>query len=298
MDKFPSRARSAAAALAPRVTAVVVASNICASASGQTPLDLCLRSALSEDWIDDLVIVDHDNPEQISSTLRAFGADRRDVRVVPVDPSFSLAAAANLGARDALGRWLLFLDADVVLQRGSVARMAAAAGGAKGPWIVGGRLLDLEGRDRRTARAGSLNTFSTIAVAVDWPNHPVRKRLADDATATKVSAVSGAFMLIPRNDFNALNGFDPNFDTDYADLDLCRRAAVAGGSVLLQHDAACVQFQFAKNRARRRAQGLALFASKSARTPIERAFASIAEPAFAFLLALKDVVVGTPKLRR
>jgi N-acetylglucosaminyl-diphospho-decaprenol L-rhamnosyltransferase len=297
VDKFPQRARSSAATLAPRVSAIVVASNIRANASGQTPLDLCLRSALSEDWIDDLVIVDHDNPEKISSALRAFEADRRDVKVIRVDPSFSLAAAANLGAQEALGRWLLFLDADVVLQRGSVARMAAAAGGAKGPWIVGGRLLDLEGRERKAARAGSLNTFSAIAVAVNWPARQPRKRQTDEA-ATKVGAVSGAFMLIPRSDFNALSGFDEKFDTDYADLDLCRRAAAAGGSVLFQPDAAGVQFEFAKARPRRLAQGLARFATKSAKTPLERAFASIAGPALGVLVGLRDVVAGSPKSHR
>lgn len=298
MEKFPQRARSSAASLAPRVSAVVIASNIRASASGQTPLDLCLRSALSEDWIDDLVIVDHDNPEPISSVLRAFEADRRDVKVVSVDASFSIAAAANLGAREALGRWLLFLDADVVLQRGSVARMVAAAGGAPGPWIVGGRLLDLEGRERKAARAASLNTFSAIAVALDWPASPLRRRHANAASASKVGAVSGAFMLTPRSDFNALNGFDEQFDTDYADLDLCRRAAAAGGSVLFQPDAACVQFQFARRRPRKLAQGLALFASKSAKTPVEKAFASIAGPSLGMLVGLRDLVAGRPKPRR
>ncbi|MGD9966643.1 MAG: glycosyltransferase family 2 protein [Hyphomonadaceae bacterium] len=298
MDKFPSRARSSAATLAPRISAVVIASNMRDGASGTTPLDLCLRSALSEDWIDDLVVVDHDNPAPISSALRAFEADRRDVRVVPVDASSSVAAAANLGAREALGRWLLFLDADVVLQRGSVARMAAAAGGARGPWIVGGRLLDLDGRDRTAARAGSLNAFSAIAMAVDWPNRPRRRIPLDDTSATKVGAVSGAFMLIPRSDFNALSGFDPNFDTDYADLDLCRRASAAGGSVLFQHAAACVQFRFAKSRPHKLAQGLALFASKSAKTPAEKAFAAIAEPALAILVAVRNLVAGAPRAVR
>jgi GT2 family glycosyltransferase len=193
---------------------------------------------------------------------------------------------------------LLFLDADVVLQRGAVARMAAAAGGAKGPWIVGGRLLDLEGRERRAARAGSLTTFSAIAVAVDWPARPVRRRRDADDAATKVGAVSGAFMLIPRNGFNALNGFDEKFDTDYADLDLCRRVAAAGGSVLFQPEASGVQFAQAKDRRRKLVQGLALFAVKSAKTPAERVFASIAAPALAILLGLRGLIAGRQRHAR
>lgn len=297
LDRHPSRARLTSATLEPRVSAIVVAHKVRANSSGRAPLDLCLRSALAEDWIDELVIVDHDNPEEISSTLRAFEADRRDVRVVKADPSLSLAAAANIGAGEALGRWLLFLNADVVLQRGAVARLAAAGGDAQHPWVVGGRLLDLEGRERQAARAGSLNTFSTIAVAVEWPARPLRLRKSEDA-ATKVGAVSGALMLIPSGDFDQLNGFDEQFDTDYADLDLCRRAALAGGSVLFQPDASGVQFEYAQSRKSRKVQGLTRFAVKSAKTPIEKAFARVAGPALATLLAIKDLVAGRPPARR
>lgn len=297
LDKHPSRARSASATLEPRVSAIVVAHKVRANSSGRAPLDLCLRSALAEDWIDELVVVDHDNPEEISSTLRAFEADRRDVRVVKADPSLSLAAAANIGANEALGRWLLFLNADVVLQRGAVARLAAAGGGAQQPWIVGGRLLDLEGKERQGARAGSLNAFSAIAVAVEWPARPTRARRRDDV-ATKVGAVSGALMLIPSGDFDQLNGFDEQFDTDYADLDLCRRAAQAGGSVLFQPDASGVQFEYAQARKSRKVQGLTRFAVKSAQTPIEKAFARVAGPALATLVAMRDIIAGRPPARR
>lgn len=279
------------------MSAIVVAHKVRANVSGRAPLDLCLRSALAEDWIDELVIVDHDNTDDISSMLRAFQADRRDVHVVSADASLSVAAAANVGAEAALGRWLLFLNADVVLQRGAVARLAAAGGEAKQPWIVGGRLLDLEGRERQAARAGALNAFSAIAVAVQWPAQPARARRRDDA-ATKVGAVSGALMLMPRTDFIELSGFDEQFDTDCADLDLCRRAVAAGGSVLFQPDASGVQFEFAQTRKSRKVQGLTRFAVKSAQTPMEKAFASVAGPALAVLLALSDLVAGKPQQRR
>jgi len=298
VDKFPSRERASAAALEPRVTAVVVARNVRAGAAGQSPLDLCLRSAQAEPWIDDLVVVDQGNGSEVSSSLRSLELDRRDVRVVRAEPELSVAAAANLGAQQARGRWILFLDPDVVLQRGAVARMAAAGGGARTPWIVGGRLTDASGRERGAVRGGSLNTWSALAVALGvGAAKPARKRAKnDDLSATRVGAVSGAFMLVPRDDFQALNGFDPEFATDFADLDLCRRAVQAGGSVLFQPEASGVQFD--QPRTGKRAQGLALFAAKSARTPVEKAFAVIAAPTIATLMAVKDFVAGRPPRRR
>lgn len=298
MDQFPSRERSSALALEPRVSAIVVTRN-----ANPAALDLCLRSALAEPWIDDLVIVDNGNSPEMSSALRALQADRRDVHIVAVSSSRSMAAAANAGAAKARGRWLLFLEPDVVVQRGAVARMAAAGGGASAPWIVGGRLTDTMGRDRRASRAGALTSWSALAVALDWPGpRPVRykRRRAnrdEPPEPAKVAAVSGALMLIPRADFQQLGGFDEGFATHGADLDLCRRAREAGGAVLLQPAASGVQFDVRKS-GRREAQGLALFAAKSARTPSERAFALIARPAFAVLVAARDLVAGRPPVRR
>jgi GT2 family glycosyltransferase len=236
--------------------------------------------------------------------LRALQADRRDMQLAAADKGLSFAAAANLGARHARGRWLLFLDPHVVLQRGAVARLAAAGGGANTLWIVGGRLTDIAGRERRAARAGSLNAFSSIAVAIDWPmpqpaRQPARKgERSSPSEATRAAAVSGAFMLMPRGVFQTLGGFDEAFATDAADLDLCRRAAEAGGSILFQPDAAGLQFGRSSGRGRKQAQGLALFAAKSARTPLERAFALVARPALSVVLGLRDLVAGRQPIRR
>ncbi len=259
---------------------------------------------MAEPWIDDLVVVDNGDDVEISSALRALQADRRDVKVVRAGAGLSAAAAANLGVAHARGRWLLFLDPNVVLQRGAVARMAAAGGGAREPWIVGGRLTDINGRDRRAVRAGALTAWSAVAVAIDWPGpKPFRKPGRKDernapCEPAKVAAVSASLMLIPRLDFQGLGGFDEDFATHAADLDLCRRAAAAGGSVLFQPEAAGVQFRSAARSGRREAQGLALFVAKSARTPVQKAFAFIAGPAFAVLVAVRDLVAGRPPIRR
>lgn len=294
MDKFPTHAQSAATTTDLRVTAIVVVSKLGGKAPALVRLDLCLRSILADPWVDELIVVDLASEPDVASMLRAFQADRRDVRLIAAPSGISAAAAANRGAEHARGRLLLFLDCDVVLQRGAVARLANSSG-PQAPCIIGGRLTDMQGRERSAARGGSLNAFSALAVAMDIPASKRRKRRSGGG-ATQVSAVSGDFMLMPRGDFQALNGFDEAFVTDAADLDLCRRTAAAGGSVLFQPAAAGVQFE-RKTRGRRLAQGLALFASKSARTPLEKAFAAVARPALIVLLGLKDFVIGRPPLR-
>ena len=301
MDKFPSRERESAVALEPRVSAIVVVRNV-QSVSAEHALDLSLRAALAEPWIDDLVIVDAGNAPGISSSLRALQMDRRNVKVVVAPLGASAGAAANFGAEQARGRWLLFLAPNVILQRGAAERLAAAGGSARTPWLVGGKLTDAEGRERSAARTGSLSTWSAVAVALGVSGgRPSTRRGAvgrDDAPLpAEVGAVSGVFMLAPKNDFQALGGFDEQFLTDGADLDLCRRARAAGGSVLFQPVAAGVQFVRPHLGGRKQAQGLALFAVRSARTPIEKAFAIIAAPALGVIVGLRDFVAGRPPAR-
>jgi GT2 family glycosyltransferase len=152
-------------------------------------------------------------------------------------------------------------------------------------------------------RAGALNAFSAFALAMDAPGGLLRltnqmKRQREQGEASLVSAVSGAFMLCPREDFVSLGGFDEGFATDCADLDLCRRAREAGGSILFQPAASGVQFASAHRQRRRVAQGLARFAAKSARTPLERAFALVAGPALSLMIGLRDFIIGRPPAPR
>ncbi len=292
MDKFPSRERSAATAYEPRVSAIVVVQNVAARPSGRAQLELCLRSVLSEPLVDELILVDPGADAETASALRAFKADRRDVKLVVAPSRKSVAACANLGAEHARGRWLLFVDPNVVLQRGAVARLTALNSKAPELWVAGGRLTDTEGRDRASARTRTLNGFSPLAVTLGgFDARPTRRRAA---AATRVGAVSGAFMLTPRAGFASLNGFDEDFATDGADLDFCRRAAEAGGAVLFHPQAAGVQFGSAR-RGKRFVQGMSLLARRSARTPMERAFAFAAPTTLALALWLKNFVAGEPR---
>lgn len=269
--------------------------------TGQS-LELCLRSALAEPWIDELVIVDNGNPPAVSSALRALQADRRDVVLVQGQGDVGFTGGANLGAGRARGRWLLFLDPEVVLQRGAAERMVAAGAGAPSPWIVGARLTDSNGRDRRSARKGPLNSWSALAVALGLGGLAPRSRRRKKARGGKdravgepsrVSAVSGALMLMPRSDFEALGGFDEGYASDAADLDLCRRAVAAGGGVLHQAAASGVQFKARRERGgRREAQGLARFMTQAARSPGEKAFAIVARPALSAILASRKLALA------
>jgi GT2 family glycosyltransferase len=145
--------------------------------------------------------------------------------------NLGFAAAANRGAAQGNAPFLLFLNPDTELQDGA---LEAALGGF-GPEIglVGLRQLDPAGRVRRSCsrfptplafwlRALGLDRLPGLAgyapFMEDWPHGESRR----------VDQLMGACLLMRRDLFAALNGFDERFFLYYEDVDLALRARSRG----------------------------------------------------------------------
>jgi hypothetical protein len=70
----------------------------------------------------EVVVVDYDCPDRASDWVRASWPGARLVAVED-RPVFSRSEAKNLGAAAASGEWLVFLDADVLIDQGFAARL-------------------------------------------------------------------------------------------------------------------------------------------------------------------------------
>jgi N-acetylglucosaminyl-diphospho-decaprenol L-rhamnosyltransferase len=271
MTPDASRPRVVAAQSGLRVTAVIAVGEHIPS------LESTLRAVFAEPWIDELILIDCGADGVAASRLRGLQADRRDVRFVQSGQPLTVTQARNLGAARAAGRWLLFLDADVVVQRGAVERMVKAGRLARSPWIVGGALSDPHGR-RRGVTAGAR----------------IGRR------PTPVERVDGGFLLTPRAEFLALGGFDEGYLGHGETRDLCRRARSGGGSVWLQPGAEGVEHEGTRGKSRvndaaARVNGAARYMRKFARSPIERAFVLAIAPLFIAAAAFK-ALLQTPFL--
>ena len=267
MSSEASRPRVVAAQTGLRVSAVIAVGEYIPS------LDSTIRAVLNEPWIDELILVDAGTNPGAASRLRGLQADRRDVRFLQGGP-MNLPQARNLGAKSAAGRWVLFLDPDVVVQRGAVERLVKAGRLARAPWIVGGALSDTNGR-RRGVTAGAR----------------VGRR------PTPVERVDGGFLLTPRAEFLSLGGFDEAYRSHGETRDLCKRARAGGGSVWLQPTAEGVEFEGTRVKSRSadaaaRIDGAARYLGKFARSPIERAFVFVLAPVFIAAAALRAAAMA------
>lgn len=181
------------------------------------------RAAIAE-----VIVVDDASPDPLSDVAGATIIRR------PVNGGFG--AAVNTGARAATGDLLLILNSDLQVSPTFVADLV----GASAPWqpaVTGPAIRDLGGHPAYTARH-----FPTATQQVtEWLTPLARfrdRRLLHEAVGHDTRAVPGATvtvdwlvgaaLLVPREAFLAVGGFDESYHMNSEEIDLQRRLRERG----------------------------------------------------------------------
>jgi len=219
-----------------RVSAIVVSYR-----TGPVLFD-CLNVLLADPDVYEVLLVDNGNPAETMARVAELAA-RAGSRLVVVGDGVNrgFAAGVNLGAEEAAGDRFLIINPDALLRRGSIAMLEAARAGRPEPAVVGGRIHGEGGVEQRGARrrrltlASAVRSFTGIrALEALGPAFADFNMDRDPAPAgpVEVGAVSGALMYLSGDAFELLGGFDERYFLHVEDIDLCRRAELAGGSVI------------------------------------------------------------------
>jgi GT2 family glycosyltransferase len=143
-------------------------------------------------------------------------------------------AAANVGIRAAATPWILLLNPDVELLRTSLPPLLAAAQDSR-IGIIGPSLISPGGRRQRSTfpdptlwRAAKRHLFFAETIAA----RSSRLRKSIETSEVFVDWLLGAAMLIRRECWEQIGGFDESIFLYGEDWDFCYRARKAGWQVL------------------------------------------------------------------
>ncbi len=200
-----------------------------------------LRNTLPPRIRAEVIFVNNASNDETGGFLRGLEAE---ARVLWNAENLGFAKGCNQGARAASGEFLLFLNNDTVPLAGWLEPMLdLLADGATG--IVGSKLLY---PDRRVQHAGVVVREFRPSNSRLVPHHIYN---LDHEEAPWVSrsrefqCVTGACMLLRRDEFLAAGGFDERYLNGYEDIDLCfrfrelgRKVIYCAESVLLHHESA------------------------------------------------------------
>lgn len=189
------------------------------------------------------VVYDNASADGIPAEVaRRFGQDPRYVGLAS-PRNLGFGAACNAAAAQSSGDWLLFLNPDCRVSASTLDTLVARAGATDHPGVIGVTTLDPEGRVER-AVSRLLPTCSRLLFG------PRRTKLDRQRPWCPVEAGSGALMLVRRDLFERIGGFDPGFFLHAEDLDLMARARAAGAMNALAADLTAVHVQGGSSRAR------------------------------------------------
>jgi cellulose synthase/poly-beta-1,6-N-acetylglucosamine synthase-like glycosyltransferase len=181
----------------------------------------------------DITVIDHasDEPELLDFLARESAADR--LRVFPYSGPFNFAAMNNAAVRSTGGSLLLFLNNDVdSFSSRWLEQMTATFELDNRIGAVGALLHYPEGDIQHAGVVLNAKRLCQHA-HYNWPADSLGyqgriRRLQE------FSAVTAACMLVRRDAFEAVGGFDEQFPDDYNDIDLCLRLRRAGFAVVYQ----------------------------------------------------------------
>lgn len=186
-----------------------------------------------------LVVVDNGSSD---GSLAALAAADPDVTLLPTGRNLGYGTAANRGAERLRTELLLVCNPDLELEPEAPARLLAALDRHQEAAVAGPRMQEPSGRTYPSARAfpSYPEAVGHAVLGLFWPKNPWSRRYRQEQERLGARAadwVSGACLLLRRDAFWSVGGFDEGYFMYVEDLDLCWRLGRAGWTVRYEPDA-------------------------------------------------------------
>jgi N-acetylglucosaminyl-diphospho-decaprenol L-rhamnosyltransferase len=219
-----------------QVTGPVAVDCVVVAYNSAEDLPACLGSlAEQHDIAVGVTVVDN-----CSSDPSAACARERGARVIVNSSNRGFAAAVNQGLHGGSAAWVLILNPDARIEPGGVQAMIDAAVRGHRVGCVGPKTTDPSGATYPSARSfpGIVTALVHGILGGVWPGNPATKRYHATTGATgesgQVDWVSGCCMLLPRQAWDEIGGFDERYFMYVEDMDLCFRLRKAGWRTIFE----------------------------------------------------------------
>ncbi|HMR00449.1 MAG TPA: glycosyltransferase [Ignavibacteria bacterium] len=187
----------------------------------------------------EVIIVDNNSFDGSVEFLKNKFPDNPQLKIIESPINLGFAKANNLGAKEAKGDYLLILNPDTILQEDTLTRSlefykkTPGIGAMTCKLILPNGKLDLA--CRRSFPTPSVAVYRILGLSRIFPGSKLFGKYnltyLDENETYEVDAIVGAFMLIKKDIYEKVKGFDEDYFMYGEDLDLCFRIKKAGYSI-------------------------------------------------------------------
>ena len=211
-------------------------------------LELCLNSIIGEivslekalKIKSEILVVDSGAIEKTRDVAKKFILERKPVKYFSFKKNTGFSKAVNKGIKESTGDFLLILNADIILTKGSLGKMVDYLQTNSQVGILGPKLLNFDGSPQISAfhfYTPSIILYRrTILGKTKWGKRKLQNFVIDLSHKKKPVAFDGWLMgsalMLRRDNLQKIGPMDERYFMYFEDVDWCRRFREAGFEII------------------------------------------------------------------
>lgn len=196
----------------------------------------------------EIIVVDNASDD---GSVEAIKEKFPTVKLVENKNNIGFGSANNQGLKIAQGKYILFINPDCIVSEDTFDKMISFFEGNVNCGLAGCKILNSDGSLQLACRRsfpGPWTSFTKVTGLSNlFPNSRIFARYnlnyLDENRTYEVDGVSGSFMMIKRETYEKVGGFDEQFFMYGEDLDLCYRVQKAGFKVFYVPDTQIIHYK-------------------------------------------------------
>lgn len=198
-------------------------------------LEHCLKSVQKaiENLDAEIIVIDNNSPDDSNKMVKNLFPD---VILIENNENLGFPKGNNIGVQRAKGKYICILNPDTVVAEDTFEKILAFAEKQEKLGIIGCKLIDGRGKFLPEAKRGVPTTWVAFGkIAGLYKLFPKVKKFQkyyaqhlDENTTGKVDILVGAFMILRRETYEQLGGFDERYFMYGEDIDLSYSALKLG----------------------------------------------------------------------
>lgn len=190
----------------------------------------------------EVIVVDNASSDSSAEMLSKFEQGHKNFKLIRSTANIGFGPANNLGAKEAVGEFLLFLNSDTLLIENCLPDCLTAIKNKKAVALS----CNLLNKDLSHQTSGGFfpNLFRLAAWQFFIDDLPVLSNLIKSIhphfSRQFPDWITGAFMMVPKKNFWDVGGFDEKIFMYTEEMELCYRLKKGGGGIILDPKSAIV----------------------------------------------------------
>lgn len=182
----------------------------------------------------EIIVINNNSPKPLPEFSR-----KHNITILDNKKNYGYGRAVNQGVKIAKGELILIVNPDTVFQNNAIDLMIKRVNSDKKIGALGPQLINTHGKILHSI--ASMPNLPDILFALSfinklWPNNFYSRKYwavgTDRSREQESETVGGAVMMVRKDLFEKIRGFDERFFLYFEEADLCKRITKAGYKVL------------------------------------------------------------------